>query len=59
MRVFTYQGIMKKYGFDEQNVMMFKYHTELFLYRIEQGVPRFLGQFEKAAEDEKKRHGKG
>ncbi|MFF3317335.1 bifunctional serine/threonine-protein kinase/ABC transporter substrate-binding protein [Streptomyces sp. NPDC003035] len=59
MRVFTYQGIMKKYGFDEQNVMMFKYHSELFLYRIEQGAPRFLGQFEKAGKDEKKRRGKG
>lgn len=55
MRTFTYQGITKKYGFDEQNVMMFKYNTELFLYRIERGAPRFLGQFEKAADDEKKR----
>ncbi|MEU6881943.1 bifunctional serine/threonine-protein kinase/ABC transporter substrate-binding protein [Streptomyces sp. NPDC046712] len=54
MRVFTYQGITKRYGFDEQNVMMFKYHTEAFLYRIERGAPRFLGQFEKVADDLKK-----
>lgn len=55
MRTFSYQGIAKKYGFEDQNVMMFGYNKEIFLYRIEQGAPRFLGQFEKAAEDEKKR----
>ncbi|MFJ3585793.1 bifunctional serine/threonine-protein kinase/ABC transporter substrate-binding protein [Streptomyces sp. NPDC090127] len=55
MRTFSYQGIAKQYGFDGQNVMMFQYNKEVFLYRIEQGAPRFLGQFEKAAEDEKKR----
>ncbi|MEU9995986.1 bifunctional serine/threonine-protein kinase/ABC transporter substrate-binding protein [Streptomyces sp. NPDC050848] len=59
MRAFTYQGLTKKYGFDEQNVMMFKYNKELFLYRVEQGAPRFLGQFEKASDDEKKRWKKG
>ncbi|WP_137994010.1 bifunctional serine/threonine-protein kinase/ABC transporter substrate-binding protein [Streptomyces vilmorinianum] len=55
MRTFPYQGITKRYGFDERNVLNFTYIEELFLYRIERGVPRFLGQFEKAADDEKKR----
>ncbi|MFC8275077.1 ABC transporter substrate-binding protein [Streptomyces sp. NPDC057271] len=55
MRAFSYQGVAKTYGFDEQNVMMFRYNKAVFLYRIEHGVPRYLGQFEKFAEDEKKR----
>ncbi|MEU6987251.1 bifunctional serine/threonine-protein kinase/ABC transporter substrate-binding protein [Streptomyces sp. NPDC046324] len=55
MRTFSFQGLAKKYGFEEQNVMMFRYNKELFLYRIEQGVPRYLGQFEKAADEEKRR----
>ncbi|MEU7034704.1 bifunctional serine/threonine-protein kinase/ABC transporter substrate-binding protein [Streptomyces sp. NPDC046237] len=59
MRTFSFQGLAKKYGFEEQNVMMFQYNKELFLYRIEQGVPRYLGQFEKASDEEKKRRKKG
>ncbi|MCT4355911.1 bifunctional serine/threonine-protein kinase/ABC transporter substrate-binding protein [Streptomyces sp. Je 1-79] len=59
MRTFTFQGLAKQYGFEEKNVMMFRYNKELFLYRVESGSPRFLGQFEKAADDEKKRWKKG
>ncbi|MFF7182086.1 ABC transporter substrate-binding protein [Streptomyces sp. NPDC008121] len=52
-RVFPYQGITKAYGFDPSNPTFFKpakARTELFLYRIERGAPRFLGHFEKAAQ---------
>ncbi|MFF9016163.1 bifunctional serine/threonine-protein kinase/ABC transporter substrate-binding protein [Streptomyces sp. NPDC014870] len=55
MRLFPYEGIAKKYGFDERNVSAFKYIKEMFLYRIEGGTPRFLGAFEAAAQGEKNR----
>ncbi|MFE5631672.1 bifunctional serine/threonine-protein kinase/ABC transporter substrate-binding protein [Streptomyces sp. NPDC056543] len=55
MRAFSFQGVAKMYGFDEQNVMMYRYNKEVFLYRVERGVPRYLGQFEKFADEEKKR----
>ncbi|MEU4268528.1 bifunctional serine/threonine-protein kinase/ABC transporter substrate-binding protein [Streptomyces sp. NPDC026092] len=55
LRLFPYQGITKKYGFDERNVTAFKFIKEMFLYRIEGGTPRYLGPFEAAAEGEKKR----
>lgn len=58
MHAFTFQGVAKPYGFDSQNVMMFKYNDELFLYRIERGVPRYVGPYEQVVEDEKKRRKK-
>ncbi|MFE5482029.1 ABC transporter substrate-binding protein [Streptomyces sp. NPDC056527] len=58
MRAFRFQGVAKEYGFDAQNVMLFKYYDELFLYRIERGAPRYIGPYEKVVEDEKKRRKK-
>ncbi|MFF9913970.1 bifunctional serine/threonine-protein kinase/ABC transporter substrate-binding protein [Streptomyces sp. NPDC013457] len=55
MRAFSFQGVAKMYGFDEQNVMMYRYNKEVFVYRIEHGAPRYLGQFEKFTDEEKKR----
>ncbi|MEV4946217.1 bifunctional serine/threonine-protein kinase/ABC transporter substrate-binding protein [Streptomyces sp. NPDC053755] len=54
LRVFPYQGITKTYGFDRSNPIFFTQTKEMFLYRVERGVPRFLGQFEKAAQAQKK-----
>ncbi|MFD7322114.1 bifunctional serine/threonine-protein kinase/ABC transporter substrate-binding protein [Streptomyces sp. NPDC059875] len=58
MRTFPYQGIAKPYGFDERSPLRFRHQDEVFLFRIERGAPRFLGQYEKAAKEEKKRRKK-
>ncbi|MEU9862884.1 bifunctional serine/threonine-protein kinase/ABC transporter substrate-binding protein [Streptomyces sp. NPDC047971] len=55
VRTFSFQGVAKKYGFDTQNAVLFKYSDGLFLYRVERGVPRYLGPYAQVAEDEKKR----
>ncbi|RSS54894.1 bifunctional serine/threonine-protein kinase/ABC transporter substrate-binding protein [Streptomyces sp. WAC01280] len=51
LRELTYQGVVKKYGFDKANT--FKFLDQVFVHRIERGAPRFLGGFMKATQDDK------
>ncbi|MFB7410191.1 bifunctional serine/threonine-protein kinase/ABC transporter substrate-binding protein [Streptomyces sp. NPDC056202] len=50
LRERTYQGVVKQYGYESAKT--YRYMDQVFIHRIQRGVPRFLGVFEKVAEDD-------
>ncbi|WP_306327745.1 bifunctional serine/threonine-protein kinase/ABC transporter substrate-binding protein [Streptomyces venezuelae] len=51
LRELTYQGVAKKYGYD--NAKAFRFMDRVFVHRIERGAARFLGDVEKATDAER------
>ncbi|MFF3840139.1 bifunctional serine/threonine-protein kinase/ABC transporter substrate-binding protein [Streptomyces sp. NPDC001930] len=50
LRELTYQGVVKKYAYD--SAKSYRFLDQVFIHRIQQGVPRFRGKYETAIKDE-------
>ncbi|MFD3996343.1 bifunctional serine/threonine-protein kinase/ABC transporter substrate-binding protein [Streptomyces sp. NPDC058583] len=50
LRELTYQGVVKRYGYNDAK--LYRFTDQVFVHRIERGVPRFRGLFGDAIKNE-------